>query len=118
MKYSTLRMKVMLTNPRYLLLMVCIGSSIGYFNAFISKVQQLGCSQGYTTEIVGVGVTLLLVCGLFGGITGSMLARRTQLFEELAKIFYGLVAPLAMGVLMVLSRPKVMEGLLLCLMAL
>ena len=53
-------MKALLTNPPYLMIVLTIGGAVGFFNAFLTLLQQLMCSRGYANWFSGLCGSLLL----------------------------------------------------------
>jgi len=50
MRYSK-KMSSLLSNKNYLIVMSSLGFMLGLCNALISKLEQMLCSDGYTSEV-------------------------------------------------------------------
>ena len=80
-------MKMLLTNRNFLLIMLCIGGAVGFFNAFITMLQQMMCSRGYEPWMSGLCGSLLLGTGFIGAIISGIIVEKTGLSEETAKVW-------------------------------
>jgi hypothetical protein len=47
-------MKKLMTNKQFLILLLSLGGAVGFFNAFLTFLQQMMCSRGYENWFSGV----------------------------------------------------------------
>jgi len=83
--------KKVLCNPKYLILLLTVGGSLGVYSAFVTLIAQILCPYGYSSEIAGWCSAVLTFMGLIGGIPiGNHVDRRKQ-FSSTLKTCYGCV---------------------------
>lgn len=90
------RLKMLLTNKNFLVLVLSVGGAIGFFNAIISQLQQLMCARGYEVWFSGLCGALVLLSGIVGGGFSTFVATKTGKLEETAKI------ALSVGVILII----------------
>ena len=47
-------MKKLLTNKTYVVIAVCLGGAVGFFNVFVTLLQKFLCSRGYENWFSGL----------------------------------------------------------------
>jgi hypothetical protein len=53
-------MKALATNPSFIVVVLTVGGSVGFFNTVLTLLQQFTCSRGYSNEFSGLCGSLLL----------------------------------------------------------
>ena len=83
-------MKAVFKNGPYMVLFICIGGAVGFFNAFSTQLSQLMCSRGYDNVFSGMCGSLLLGTGFVGAIVTGIMVEKYGRMEEISKLFYGI----------------------------
>jgi len=83
--------KKVLCNPKYLILLLTVGGSLGVYSAFVTLIAQILCPYGYSSEIAGWCSAVLTVMGMVGGIPIGNYVDRSKQFSSTLKISYGAV---------------------------
>lgn len=107
-------MKMLVTNPAYLVVNIAIGGAVGFFNCFATQLQQFMCSRGYSNEFSGLCGSMLLGTGFLGSIVTGVVSHKTGRMEEVAKIFYALASLSGIAVTQFLRKPNQEAAIGLC----
>ena len=106
-------MKAVFTNGPYMILFICIGGAVGFFNAFSTQLSQLMCSRGYDNVFSGICGSLLLGTGFVGAIVTGTVVEKYGYMEEISKLFLSIAAicGIIIAELMRISDVKVLIAL-------
>ena len=83
-------MKMLFTNPTYMLLAFALGAGVGLFNTFATQMEQFTCARGYDDSFSGLAVTLMLVAGFIGSVIVGFIVAKTGKLIEVMKICGGI----------------------------
>jgi FLVCR family MFS transporter 7 len=100
----------MLRNKDFVILSLCFGTGLGFFNALTTLVEQLVTKAGYTTDDASVFSAALLGCGVLSAIAVGLALDRTHWYKGFLKVLFGLAAVAIVAFTLVL-RPDNMAAL-------
>ncbi|XP_077588503.1 solute carrier family 49 member A3 [Stigmatopora nigra] len=101
--------KLLLMNPAYMLLLLCLGSGVGIFTCFSTLLEQILCVQGYTNDFAGLCGALFILSGIVGAALLGLLVDKSKRFMEAIKINMSLstLAGIAFSVVCLMQRQNV-----------
>ena len=99
-------MKMLITNKIFVVLMLVLGSGLGFFNVLATQVQQFACSRGYSDEFSGLSVTVMIIAGVFGSTFMGGVVVKTGRLEEVMKICGAVACLIGFAVAQLLRKPN------------
>lgn len=100
-------MKMLLANKIFLVLMLVLGSGLGFFNVLATQVQQFACARGYSDEFSGLAVTVMIIAGVVGSTIMGGVVVKTGRIEEVMKICGGIACLIGFGIAQLLRKPNI-----------
>ena len=98
-------LKAIFRNKNYLILFVCFGLGLGFFNAFTTLVEQLVKKSNYTSNDASLFSALFISCGIVSAIIIGIILDRTHKYFLILKTFFVLSLVAIMSVILVI-RPN------------
>ena len=99
-------MKMLITNKVFVVLMLVLGSGLGFFNVLATQVQQFACARGYSDEFSGLTVTVMIIAGVFGSTFMGGVVVKTGRLEEVMKICGATACLIGFVVAQLLRKPN------------
>lgn len=97
-------LKLLFSNRNYLILFVCFGMGLGFFNALTTLVEQFVGKSGYSTDDASLFSGLLIGVGIIFAIITGLVLDRTHAYNKILKTCFG-CAGVFIVVLLLVMRP-------------
>lgn len=105
-------LKLLFTNPTYLLLFWIIGSVVGFFNCFATQLEQFLCATGYDSQYAGFGITFMILAGTIGSAILGIISEMTGQVQFVTQACSGLAVLIFIPLAIMFGFPDLHAGMM------